>query len=146
MDDNALHDLITPHITPTSNAARQRILRMLPLLKERAKTHFDIIESLSYLIHDGGVEIQPGAAALLTPESKAILLALDAALPDENWDLDKLTASINEYLTKKNLKMRDVGPLLRAALTGTKRSPSVIDIMVVLGRSETSTRIRVACK
>ena len=49
MDDNALHDLITPHITPTSKAAQARIIGMLPLLKERAKTHFDIIESLFLL-------------------------------------------------------------------------------------------------
>ena len=146
MDDNALYDLITPHITPTSNVAQQRITGMLPLLKERAKTHFDIIKSLSYLIHDGGVKIHTDAAALLTSESKATLLALDATLPDDNWDLDKLTASINGFLTEKNLRMRDIGPLLRVALTGMKQSPSIVDIMVVLGRSETSTRIRIACK
>jgi glutamyl-tRNA synthetase len=146
MDDNALHDLIKPHITPTSDAAKKRIIGMLPLLKERAKTHFDIIESLSYLIHDGGVEIQPSATALLTKETKAILLDLDAALPNENWDLDKLTVSINRFLSEKNLKMRDVGPLLRAAVTGMRQSPSIIDIMVVLGRSETRTRIQIACK
>ena len=146
MEDNALYDLIAPHITPTSNAAKQRIVRMLPMLKERAKTHFDIIESLSYLIHDGGVEIQQGAAALLTSESKQILLALDAVLPNENWDLERLTASVNAFLAEKNLKMRDIGPLLRVALTGMKQSPSIVDIMVVLGRSETSTRIQVACK
>ena len=29
--------------------------------------------------------------------------------------------------------MRDVGPPLRAALTGMKQSPSIVDIMVVLG-------------
>ena len=146
MDDSALNDLITPHITPTSDAAQTRIIRMLPLLKERAKTHFDIVNSLSYLIHDGGVKIQPNAAALLTAESKAILLDLDSALPDENWDLEKLKASINRFLADKNLKMRDVGPLLRTAITGMKQSPSIIDIMAVLGRSETSNRIRVACK
>ena len=146
MDDNALHDLITPHITPTSDAAQTRITAMLPLLKERAKTHFDIIESLSYLIHDGGVEMQPSAAGLLTTQSKTILLELDAALPNGNWDLDNLTASINVFLAEKNLKMRDVGPPLRVAITGMKQSPSIVDLMVVLGRSETSARIRVACK
>lgn len=146
MDNNSLHDLITPHITPTSDAAKTRIMRMLPLLKERAKTHLDIIDSLSYLIHDGGVEIQPSAAGLLTAQSKTILLELDAALPNGNWTFDNLTASINVFLAGKDLKMRDVGPPLRAAVTGMKQSPSIVDIMVVLGRSETSTRIRIACK
>ena len=32
----------------------------------------------------------------------------------------------------------DVGPLLRAALTGMKQSPSIVHIMLLLGRSETS--------
>ena len=146
MDDNALHALITPHIAPTSEAAQARIIGMLPLLKERAKTHFDIIESLSYLIHDGGVKIQPSAAELLNSDSKAILLNLNAALPNEDWNLDKLTASINGFLAENKLKMRDVGPLLRAALTGMKQSPSIVHIMLLLGRSETSKRIRIACK
>ena len=146
MDDNALLNLITPHITPTSDAAQPRIIGMLPLLKERAKTHFDIIDALSYLIHDGGVKMHPDAAALLTNKSKAILLELAAALPTENWEVDNLTASINVFLMEKNLKMRDVGPPLRAAVTGMTKSPSVVDIMVVLGPSETSSRIRIACK
>lgn len=146
MDDNALYDRIIPHVTPTSDAARPRIIRMLPLLKERAKTLFDITESLAYLIHDGGVRIEPNAAKLLTSQAKAILLDLDAALPKEDWDLEQLTLSINEFLAEKNLQMRNVGPLLRAAVTGMKQSPSIVNIMVVLGRSETRTRIRIACK
>ena len=92
------------------------------------------------------LKFQPSAAELLTSESKAILLDLDAALPNEDWNLDKLTASINGFLAQKKLKMRDVGPLLRAALTGMKQSPSIVHIMLLLGRSETSNRIRIACK
>ncbi len=146
MDNNELYNVIKPHIGPTSDSAQLRIMRMLPLLKERVKTHLDIIASLSYLIHDGGVEIQPDAAALLTDESKIILLDLDAALTYEIWELDNLKSSINSFLEKQNLKMRDVGPALRAAVTGMTQSPSIIDIMAVLGRLETSTRIQIACK
>ena len=61
------------------------------------------------------------------------MLDLDAALPNENWNLDKLTASINGFLAENKLKMRDVGPLLRAALTGMKQSPSIVHIMLFLG-------------
>ena len=146
MGDSALHDLIAPHITPTSNAAQPRILSLLPLLKERAKTHLDIIGSLTYLIHDGGVDIQPSAAALLTNDAKALLLDLDTALANKAWDLNSLKAAMSGFLAENNLKMSDVGPPLRAAITGMKQSPSIIDIMVALGRFETSTRIQVACK
>ena len=114
MDDYALHDLIKPHINPTSGSAQTRVISMLPLLKERAKTHFDIIESLSYLIHDGGVEIQPDAAELLTTQSKAIFLTSMQHYPTK-LEFDKLTASINNFWRKK-LKMRTL-PLLRAVVT-----------------------------
>ena len=116
------------------------------LEKERAKTHLEIGDALSYLIHDGGVEVQPSAAALLTNDTKSILLDLDAALTDETWVSDSLKTALDVFLTSKGLKMRDIGPPLRAAVTGMKQSPSIIDIMVALGRIETSARIQAACK
>ena len=42
--------------------------------------------------------------------------------------------------------MRDIGLPLRAAITGTKQSPSIVQIMAALGEAETLTRLRVACK
>ena len=51
-----------------------------------------------------------------------------------------------EELAEKGLKMRDIGLPLRAAVTGTKQPPSIIDIMVALGQSETSVRLQIACK
>jgi glutamyl-tRNA synthetase len=43
------------------------------------------------------------------------------------------------------MKMRDIGLPLRAAVTGMKQTPSIIDIMVALGQAETSHRLRIAC-
>jgi glutamyl-tRNA synthetase len=42
--------------------------------------------------------------------------------------------------------MRDIGLPLRAAVTGMKQTPSIVDIMVALGQSETSMRLQIACK
>ena len=118
----------------------------MPLLKERAKTHLDIAGSIGYLLVDGAVDINDEAAKLLTDDAKSILRDLDISLATANWDLDGLKAAINAYLTKKSLKMRDIGMPLRAAVTGTKQTPSIIDIMVALGQSETSVRLQIACK
>ena len=118
----------------------------MPLLKERAKTHLDIAGSIGYLLVDGAVDINDEAAELLTNDAKSILLDLDISLAAANWDLDGLKAAINAYLAEKGLKMRDIGLPLRAAVTGTKQTPSIIDIMVALGQSETSVRLQIACK
>ena len=148
MDDDALYELIAASIgnAPTSSAAKLRIIKLLPLLKERAKTHLDIAGSIGYLLDDGAVDIDDDAAKLLTDDAKAILRDLDISLATANWDLDGLKAAINAYLAKKGLKMRDIGLPLRAAVTGTTQTPSIIDIMVALGQSETSVRMQIACK
>ncbi|MDB3936686.1 glutamate--tRNA ligase [bacterium] len=148
MDDEALYELIAASIgnAPTSSAAKLRIIKLLPLLKERAKTHLDIARSIGYLLDDGAVDTDDDAAKLLTDDAKAILRDLDISLATANWDLDGLKAAINAYLAERGLEMRDIGLPLRAAVTGTKQTPSIIDIMVALGQSETSVRLQIACK
>ena len=151
MDDDALYDLIAVSLAqsgnaPTSSAAKSRIITLMPLLKERAKTHLDIAGSIGYLLGDSAVDIAPDAAELLTDEAKAILRDLDISLATANWDLDGLKEAINGYLVEKGLKMRDIGLPLRAAVTGMKQTPSIVDIMVALGQSETSYRLQIACK
>ena len=151
MDDDALYELIATALaqsgnTPKSSAAKLRILTLLPLLKERAKTHLDIAGSIGYLLGYGAVDIDDDAAKLLTDNAKAVLRDLDISLATANWDLDGLKAAINAYLGEKGLKMRDIGLPLRAAVTGTKQTPSIIDIKVALGQSETSVRLQIACK
>ena len=146
MDNHTLFKLTAKHFTASSEAAQQRIFDMLPLLKERAKTHLDIAESVSYLIHDGAINIDPDAASLLTSNKKDILRDLNKVLTTAMWDLEGLKTAINTFLEEKDLKMRDIGLPLRAAITGKKQSPAIIEIMVALGRSETSTRLQIACK
>ena len=151
IDDDALYELIAGALAqtgnpPTSSAAKSRIITLLPLLKERAKTHLDIAGSIGYLLGDGAVDIDDDAAALLTDDARAILRDLDISLASATWDLDGLKAAINGYLAEKGLKMRDIGLPLRAAVTGMKQTPSIVDIMVALGQSETSVRLQIACK
>ena len=44
----------------------------------------------------------------------------------------------------KQLKLSDLLPLLRIALTGTMKGPDVFETAAVLGREETIRRLRVA--
>ena len=48
-------------------------------------------------------------------------------------------------MAAEGLKMRDVGLPLRAALTGTKTAPSILDIVRALGTEETLNRINQIC-
>lgn len=145
MDEAVLCDMVLDAEAPTSPDARARLLTLMPLLKERARTHLDIVDGAGYLLHDGAVPIVEEAASLLDDAAKVRLLQLDQYLQGGVWGVPELKPAVDEFMAENNLKMRDIGLPLRAALTGSKQSPSIIDIMAALGATETSRRIRSAC-
>jgi len=146
MDDAALYERIEPLIHATSTDAKSRLLTLMPLLKQRAKTHLDIANSVDFLLHDGAPEIAEDAAVFLDANGCETLAKLAADLPPEPWNSDDLQDFIKGWLGANAMKMKDIGLPLRAALTGTKQSPSIIDVMAALGPLETANRIRKTCK
>ncbi|MDC0476181.1 glutamate--tRNA ligase [Alphaproteobacteria bacterium] len=146
LDAARLYDLIMPHITPTSQHAKDRMTALLPLFKERAKTHLDIPPLLDFLLHDGAPNMTDDAAALLTNDAKGKLLKLAETLSKSSWKKTDLEQNLQAFLEYNGLKMRDIGLPLRAAVTGMKQTPSIVDIMAALGEDETLGRLRLACK
>ena len=142
LNGSALYNLIEPHITPTSASTKDRLVALLPLFQERAKTHIDIVSQLGYLLHDGAPQMTDEASALLSTGAKNNLLELATNLTGLSWKKDNLGKHIQRFLEDHRLKMRDVGLPLRAAITGTKQSPSIVDIMAALGEQETLARLR----
>ena len=146
MDDGELWALVAPLVTPTSPNAEERVTKLMPLLKERAKTHKDIAAAAGFLVHDGAPEIQEDATGLLDENAVANLHRLLGDLPDGPWETEALQTFLKEWLAENGLKMKDIGLPLRAALTGTKQSPSIVDVMAALGPKEAVDRIRKTCK
>jgi glutamyl-tRNA synthetase len=66
-----------------------------------------------------------------------------AEAPEDKVEFD---LAFKAWMTDNGLKMRDIGLPLRAALTGTKTAPSILDIVVTLGRDEVQKRIQDICK
>jgi len=146
MDDAALWQLVGAQVSPTSPQAAARATALMPLLKERAKTHLDIAGSIGFLIHDGAPEMDDDAAALLDETACSHLARLLEDLPEDPWSGPMLQDFIKPWLEANGLKMKDIGLPLRAAVTGTKQSPSIMDVLTVLGREEVAERIRKTCK
>jgi len=127
-------------------AIQDRLIRLAPAFAERAQLLGDLPAMAGFAIRDGAPEIEPEAAALLTEEACQRLLELADALPDDLGDTDQLKAWLNEWLSANGLKMRDIGPALRAAVTGMKQTPDILLITSILGADETRLRIHAICK
>lgn len=125
--------------------ADMRLTALMPHLTERAKTLTDLTGSVGYLMHDGAPKIDEAAAALLDDVAKERLLDFAADLKDAPFAPEAFKTFFQDWLAAKSLKMKDMGLPLRAAVTGTKQSPSILDIIITLGASEVIKRIHEVC-
>lgn len=130
---------------PVSEHALERLIALMPHLTERAKLLTDLEGSVSYLMHDGVPDIDETAAVLLDDDAKARLLDFAIDLETAPSEIEAFKIFFQEWLTEKSLKMKDMGLPLRAAVTGTKQSPSILEIIVILGASEVIKRIQGVC-
>lgn len=131
----------------TLSAAQQKGLAdSLYCLKERAKTLPELLEKAHFILTSRPIDRDAAAQAQLDMVSRGILLDLTPQLHNATWNresLEMLTATVAQAHDVKLGKL--AGPL-RAALTGRTVSPSVFDMMVLLGRDETVARLTEATK
>src|SRR6266436_2728317 len=125
-----------------NDTTRAQLLQAMPSLKERAKTLIELIDSAYFIFADRPLEIEPKAAALLTPENRELIsrlrLALEAVTP---WTSETTEAAMRAFAEANNLKLGAVAQPLRAALTGRTTSPGIFDVLMVLGKQECLARL-----
>ena len=57
------------------------------------------------------------------------------------WSLENIQNTLNQYILDKSLKFKDIGPILRIALTGKTNSPDLVTIIYELGCTITVNRL-----
>jgi len=125
-----------------NDTTRKQLLQAMPSLKERAKTLIELIDSAYYIFADRPLEIDPKAAALLTPENRLLIGRLRVALWEvKNWTADETETAMRAFADQNGLKFGAVAQPLRAALTGRTTSPGIFDVLAVLGREESLARL-----
>jgi glutamyl-tRNA synthetase len=123
------------------DAAAARIRRLIPALKERAKTLEELADSAMFLARPVPLPMEPKAAALLTPAARQMLRELAAALADNAFTPDALDAALRRFAETAGMKLGQVAQPLRVALTGSTASPGIDATLAALGREETLIRI-----
>jgi glutamyl-tRNA synthetase len=125
-----------------NDTTRAQLLRAMPHLKERAKTLIELIDSSYFIFADRPLEIEPKAAAVLTPENRELIGRLRRALEAvTSWTPETTEAAMRAFAEANNLKLGAVAQPLRVALTGRTTSPGIFDVLGVLGRQECLARL-----
>ncbi|CUH76865.1 glutamate--tRNA ligase [Tropicibacter naphthalenivorans] len=145
-DDAALLQEIEAYLTASGGATlgsaqKDGLLRGMYCLKERAKTFPELLEKAHFILADTPLEIEPKAAKNLDTVSRGILDALTPHLQNASWTRDDLEAVLNRFAEDQGTKFGKLAGPMRAALAGRAATPSVFDMMLVLGREETMSRL-----
>ena len=127
----------------TDEAFRQKLIALMPGLKERAKTLVELGQGAAFLLAQRPLSFDDKALQLLNPEARALLARLVSRLEAHNdWALAEIEATIRSFAEEENLKLGKVAQPLRAAVTGSTVSPPIFDVLATLGREEALGRIK----
>ncbi len=110
-------------------------------LKDRARTFPELLEKAHFVLSKRPIEPDEKAAKALDTVSRGILSELTPHLQNASWDRDALEGVVATFAEARGTKLGKLAGPLRAALAGRSVSPSVFDMMLVLGRDETLARI-----
>jgi glutamyl-tRNA synthetase len=125
------------------DAMRDKLLRSLPGLKERAKTLVELKTSAQYLFAHRPLAVDQKAGQILADGGRATLGKLLPVLEvAEDWSVTGLEAAVKAFAEAQGEKLGKLAQPLRAALTGTSTSPGIFDVMTVLGKDEALARMR----
>ena len=126
---------------PLSEAQRDGLGRAMYCLKDRARTWPELIEKAQFILSGRPIVADAASARALDPVSRGILAELTPHLQNASWSRDSLEDIVARVAEAHGMKLGKLAPPLRAALSGRAVSPSVFDMMLVLGREETLARL-----
>lgn len=126
---------------PLTETQRDLLARAMYCVKDRAKTFPELLEKAHFALTSRPIAPEPAAAALLDSVSRGILKSLTLQLQNASWTKGDLEAILNAAAAEAGIGFGKLAQPLRAALAGRTATPSVYDMMLVIGRDETIARL-----
>ncbi|MFZ5708412.1 MAG: glutamate--tRNA ligase [Pseudomonadota bacterium] len=127
---------------PLTAAQREGLGRAMDTLKDRAKTFPELLEKAHFVLASRPFRPDEAAARVLDPVSRGILTELTPHLQTASWTRDDLEACVASFAESRAIGLGKIAAPLRAALAGRTVTPSVFDMMMVIGRDETIARLK----
>ena len=128
-------------LAPLSDEVSAGLGRALYCIKDRAKTFGELLDKARFIFVQRPLEIEEKAQKQLNSVSHSILETLTPQLHNVTWSREALEALVNQVAEAHDVGFGKVAGPLRAALAGQSVTPSVIDMMLVLGRDESVARL-----
>ena len=128
--------------------AREHLLRIVPLMRERIKRLDEFIPATEYFF-SGDLDLTPVADSLKISEipskdlRKVILELIEDYEVMPEWTAANLDATSRAFCERLGHKTKHIFMLLRLLATGRKASPPLFETMEILGKELVRRRLRV---
>ncbi len=127
---------------PLTETQSTGMLKAMPCLKERAKSFPELIDKAHFVLTDRPIQPDEKSVKNLDDVSRGILRELTPQLQNASWTRDALEGVVASVAETHDMKLGKLAGPLRAALAGRAVTPSVFDMMLVLGQDETIARLQ----
>jgi len=150
--DNArLAELVQPRIESIvskefSQNETELLVGAVEGLKQRVRNLNELAENAAFYFEDSITPDEKSAAILAEGGCELITAMLPALEAAPEWTHDALFPLLKQAGEAQDLKLGKVMAPFRAAITGSTASPSMFEVMELLGRDETLKRLNAALK
>jgi len=127
------------------NLAAASVVRALPAVRDRARTFVEAADKLEFL-YTFNLDEAASKKFLVQAnvENLRALSDLFGAVDLADWQEAKLEAKLNAWLAERSLAIGAVAQPARVALTGKTASPGLFQVLELLGRDVSLSRLRSA--
>ncbi|MFQ5456385.1 MAG: glutamate--tRNA ligase [Nitrospirota bacterium] len=136
---------LLPYYLQSFSDEKSLLIDVITALKERSRTMKEMAESAYYFFCDD-IEMDDKAKKFLTPETLLILRLINKKLSKVSFEKDNLERVFGELMRETNLKLAKIAQPLRAVITGKTVSPGIYDILFLIGKERTLSRLNNAIK
>ena len=139
--DKLIQELIVYGVDITKHQQKELLLN---ICRDRSKTLIEIRDNIKVIIDTPIIYNQKDIDSFINKESISVLKSYIKKILQIN--LEEIESVSKEFLKDNSLKMPNLFKPLRVALLGTSHSPSVYDVLKVLGKDEIQRRFEVFLK
>ena len=133
MDTNNIYKLIIERFKLILNIHQERRLKsLLPELLKRVDVYVDLKDDFEWIIEDNFLCKDEKKLKQLK-ENNLMINEIGDLLKKCEWKKETIDHCLKKYIQEKSIKFKDVGPIIRIALTGKTNSPDLVSIIYELG-------------
>ncbi|MEK9679688.1 MAG: glutamate--tRNA ligase [Rhodospirillaceae bacterium] len=126
-----------------SDEAEHRLLNGMTELKDRAKNILELSDNAKIYAIEQPLSFDQKALKLLDETGLGVVEMMRSRLADlPNWTKETVEEAARTAAAEKDLGFGKIAQPLRSALCGTTVSPGIFDVLYVLGRDESLSRLQ----